>query len=106
MIIYFSPECEDCMEFTKELLSRINEFKNVSIAMITFLPTETVSQFVKNYNVNAYPNIYVGTEGTLFFVRKYYNIQQLPFLAIYNKNGDLIKIYNQEINLNDVLKNL
>jgi thiol-disulfide isomerase/thioredoxin len=105
VIIYFSPDCEDCQQFTKELLNRINEFNNASIAMITYLSLNTVKQFVSDYHLDKYSNIYIGTEGNSYFVGNYYKVAKLPFLALYNKNGDLIKVYNynKEENLDNFL---
>lgn len=110
ILIYFSTECDDCQHLTNELLTRIDDFKNVSFAMITYLSVESVSQFVTKNNLNKYSNIFVGTEGDYLFVKDYYNIEQFPFIALYNKDGELIKKYNnKEINLTDLsyrLKNL
>ena len=102
IIVYFSPECEDCQEFTKELLGRMNDFKDVSIVMITFLSVESVTQFATDFKLNNYSNIYIGTEGASFFIRSYYNIATIPFLALYSKDGDLIKAYRGKIDLNDL----
>jgi thiol-disulfide isomerase/thioredoxin len=94
IIIYFSPECDDCQELVQILLTRIEDFKKASIAMITFLPVESVKKFVAKYDLNNYSNIYIGTEGDYFFVRDYYKIEKFPFMVFYNENGDLIKNYN------------
>jgi thiol-disulfide isomerase/thioredoxin len=94
IIIYFSPECDDCQELMQVLLTRIDEFKKASIAMITYLPVESVKIFVAKYNLNNYPNIYIGTEGDYFFVRDYYKIEKFPFMVFYSENGDLIKNYS------------
>jgi hypothetical protein len=106
VIIYFSPECEDCQQLTKELLNRINELKNASIAMITYLSKEKVKQFVSDYQLDKYSNIFIGTEEDSYFVSKYYQVGKLPFMALYNKYGDLIKIYNKEIDIEDLLVHL
>jgi thiol-disulfide isomerase/thioredoxin len=107
LIIYFSPDCEDCQLLTRELLVRINEFRNVSIVMITYLSVESVSDFVAKNKLHNYSNIYVGTEGSNLSVKNYYNIGLFPFIALYSKNGDLIKKYNsKEINLNDLSERL
>jgi thiol-disulfide isomerase/thioredoxin len=106
VIIYFSPECEDCQQLTKELLNRIKEFNNVSIAMITNLSIDKVKQFVTEYHLDKYSNIFIGTEGNSFFVGNYYSVGKLPFMALYNKNGDLIKVYNKEISIEDLLIHL
>lgn len=71
VIIYFSPECEDCQQLTKELLSRIKDFNNASIAMITNLSVDKVKQFATEYQLDKYSNIFIGTEGDSFFVGNY-----------------------------------
>lgn len=106
VIIYFSPECEDCQQLTKELINRIKEFSSASIAMITNLSIDKVKRFVTEYHLDKYSNIFTGTEGDSFFVGNYYKVGKLPFMALYNKNGDLIKVYNKEISLEDLLIHL
>jgi hypothetical protein len=107
IIIYFSPDCDDCQLFISELLARINDFRKVSIAMITYLQVGRVSDFVAKNKLTSFSNIYVGTEGNYMIVKNYYNIEQFPFVTLYNKNGDLIKKYNsKEVNLNDLSERL
>jgi thiol-disulfide isomerase/thioredoxin len=104
VIIYFSPDCEDCLKLTEELLDRINDFKNVSFAMVTFQSVENVSRFVIKYNIGRYNNIFVGTEEKYQFLRSYYKIVQFPLVVLYNKNGDFIVRYNtKEIDLDNLL---
>jgi thiol-disulfide isomerase/thioredoxin len=102
VIIYFSPDCEDCQQLIKELLNRMNELNGASIAMITYLPKDKVKQFVSENKLDKYSNIFIGTEEGSYFVSKYYKIEKLPFMALYNKNGDLIKVYNKEISIEDL----
>ncbi len=107
IIMYFSPECEECHQFTEEMLKRIDDFQNASIAMITYMPVEKVKPFVSENKLDNYPNIYVGTEGYSLFVRNYYSILQFPFVALYNKDGNLIKkYYSTEVNVNDLINRI
>ncbi len=106
ILIYFSPECDHCDKLMKDLMKRQANFKKASIAMITYLPVEKVSKFVQQYNLNKYPNIYVGTEGNAFFVRNYYKITDMPFIALHNKNGDVVKVYRKEGALTDLISQL
>ena len=106
IIIYFSPECDHCQKLMKELFKRTAELKKASIAMITYLPVDKVVAFQKLYGVNRYSNIYAGTEGSSFFVKNYYKLMEMPFAALYSKNGDFIKSYSREIDLNDLSKRL
>ena len=59
IIIYFSPDCEECQKFTEALLNRIDDYWNASIAMVTYLPVAKVNEFVSIYNLNFYTNIFV-----------------------------------------------
>jgi thioredoxin-related protein len=103
MIIYFSPDCEECQKLTHDLLSRIDDFRKVSIAMITYQPVENVDAYVRKNNLDRFSNIYPGTEGSTLFVRNYYNIVRFPFIALYTSMGDLVKKYTaDEIDLEDV----
>ena len=106
IIIYFSPECDHCTKMLKDFFQQAASFKKASIAMITYLPVEKVTKFVKDYEVNKFPNIYTGTEGTSFFVRDYYRIKEMPFVALYSKNGALIQYYSKDIVLKDLANKL
>lgn len=102
VIIYFSPECEHCTEFMKSFLKKASDFKKASVVLITFLPVQKVAKFNHEYKINTYPNITTGTEGDTFFVRNYYNIMDIPFAALYDKNGNLITSYQKTIPLTEL----
>jgi thiol-disulfide isomerase/thioredoxin len=106
LIIYFSPDCEHCQKFMKNFFQKTNDFKKASVVMITYLPVEKLAQFDKDFSVQKFSNLYTGTEGTSFFVRNYYNIMQMPFTALYDKNGNFIASYSRDIPLNDLSKKL
>jgi hypothetical protein len=89
------------------ILMRINEFKGSSIAMITYFPPDNVINFSKKNNLEKYPNIYIGTEGNSLFVLNYYSIRKFPFVALFSKNGDLVKKYfDNSIDLDDLVLRL
>lgn len=105
LIIYFSPDCEECQKLTSALTGRIKDFQNVSIAMITYQHPETMRAYVKKNNLLNYNNIFVGTEYPSLFVRNYYNIMHFPYMALYDKNGNLVRKYtDKEIDVDDLLK--
>ncbi|HKZ67210.1 MAG TPA: hypothetical protein VJ111_12670 [Chitinophagaceae bacterium] len=106
MLIYFSPDCEHCMVVMKEWFKKADAFKKASVVMITFLPIDKVVTFEKDFKTDQYPNIIVGTEGLSFFVRNYYQIADMPFVALYDKNGNLITSHQKNIPLNDLADNL
>lgn len=92
ILIYFSPTCDHCKAFTKELLQHEKELASKQIIMVTYVPIEEVKPFVSDFNLNNYSNIKAGTEGYSFIVRKYYNVERFPFVALFNKQMQLEKV--------------
>lgn len=99
LLIYFSPDCEHCQKLMDTFFKQPAKFKKATVAMLTYLPVDKVATFVKDYPVAKYPNIYVGTEGNTLFVQRYYNLSQIPFVALYKKNGDFVTSYVREVPL-------
>lgn len=97
LIIYFSPDCDDCLAFMDKFIKQIGSFNKVSITMITYLPISEVAKFSTEYRIYKYGNIVVGTEAPTIFVRNYYNITKIPFVALYDKNGNKIVSYERNI---------
>jgi len=95
IIIYFSPECDDCQILMEEILRMKNSLQKASIVMITFLPIQSVKQFVLKYHLDDFSFLFVGTEGEAFFIKDYYRIEDFPYIVLYNQFGDLLKVYKK-----------
>lgn len=93
VLIYFSPECEECQHFTTALIKRLDELKQKQLVFITFEPLEAVKTFYKKNQLQKYPQIKMGTEGYSFIVQKYYKVEHFPFVASYDDSGNLIGVY-------------
>lgn len=91
VLIYFSPTCDHCKEFTKELLTHEKQLLNKQIIMVGYEPVAEVKKFDSVYHVSSKPNFKIGTEGYTFIVQKYYQVQRFPFVAMYNKQMKLVK---------------
>lgn len=91
-VIYFSPTCDHCKDFTQELLKHEDQLKNKQLVMITYLPLADLKSFDSLYNLSTKSFFKIGTEGYSFIVRKYYNIERFPFVALYDKQMKLVKI--------------
>jgi thioredoxin-related protein len=91
ILIYFSPTCDHCKDFTHELLKHESALKNKQIIMVTYVPIAEVKPFDSLYHITSKPNFKIGTEGYSFIVRKYYNVERFPYIVIYDKQMKLIK---------------
>ncbi|MCF0040939.1 TlpA family protein disulfide reductase [Dyadobacter fanqingshengii] len=109
VLIYFSPDCEHCQDFTKDMLKNYNVIANKQVVMITFQSMEMLKPFVSQHKLSTYPNIKVGTEGYSYTVQRYYQIKSFPYIAIYNKAGKLVQTFEGEQphqNIFNVLKKI
>ncbi len=106
VIIYFSPECDHCQILMKDVTKNKARFKKASVAMVTHVAVSKVLEFAQQYNMKSYKNFYVGTEGTTYFLKNYYHLTQMPFMALYTKNGDLVKTYQNESDVKALIQKL
>ena len=105
VIMFFSPDCDHCQHQTAEMVLRIKELEPYQIIMATYQPMEDLITFRKNYQLDKYPNIKTGRDAK-FLLPSFYNIKSLPFLALYNKKGDLLKSYEGNVKVDEMIKEL
>ncbi|MEP6596331.1 MAG: hypothetical protein ABJA71_10310 [Ginsengibacter sp.] len=74
--------------------------------MVTFKPLNEVVDFEKSYHTIKYPNIIVGKEIPVFFFRIYYNLENTPFTALYDRHGKLTINNKKEAPVDDLIKHL
>jgi thioredoxin-related protein len=98
LIMYFNPECEHCKHQTKDLIEEMDKLKNIEIVMATYQPFSDMKGFYKNFHIGDYPNIKMGRDDK-YQLPSNYKITSLPFLALYDKKGNLITTFegNQKI---------
>jgi thiol-disulfide isomerase/thioredoxin len=55
LIFYFSPDCGHCQNETEKLLSKIKEFNNLQIVMITSRPFADMTNFASIIRLIVFP---------------------------------------------------
>lgn len=104
VIAYFSPDCDDCQDFVSSLIKNIKSFSHTSIVLVTQEPKADMAKFIQKNKLGQYKNIYVGSEEKTLFLGQYYNLEKLPFVAVYDKMGNLQATYVQHFSLADFIK--
>ena len=102
-LILFSPDCEHCQKETEELIEKIDSFKNIQIVMATFMPVDKIKPFYENYQLDRFSNITVGYDMQ-HMLSTFYRISYTPFLAFYDKKGNLIDGFQGALPLSKVLE--
>ncbi len=93
MLVYFSPDCDHCHDFFKQVIQDYNHFKEVQIVMISDHPIPELKKFETTYHLSKYKNIKVGTEGMTYKIRRHYQITKFPFIALFDKAGKELSVY-------------
>jgi thiol-disulfide isomerase/thioredoxin len=108
MIMYFAPDCPHCQHMTLELTKHMKEFGNTQIVMISFVNPElqlkALTKFVKDYHLEKYRNIKVGTEVYTYVVQKFYQVRTTPYEAVYNKQHKLVQTFAKIPDVKDLVK--
>lgn len=106
VIIYFAPDCDHCQKLMNAFFKRSGDFKNAQIIMVTFKPLNDVKQFERFYQTAKYKNIKVGIEDPVFYFRYYFELENTPFTALYNKNGKQVYTWRKETPITELVTKL
>lgn len=98
LLIFFSPECEHCKHQMQDILADFDKFKDIEIVMATFQPFDEMKNFYTYYRISDHPTIRMGRDEK-YFLPPYFRMQNLPYLALYNKKGQYITHFegNQKV---------
>lgn len=102
IIMYFSPDCEHCKHEIESFLADFNRFKDIEIVMATYQPFAEMKEFNTHYRIFEHPNIKMGRDEK-FFLPPFFKIRNLPYLALYDKKGNLITTFEGTQKVDTVL---
>jgi thiol-disulfide isomerase/thioredoxin len=103
MIMLFSPDCDHCKEQMKILQSNKKQLAELQIVMATYQPMDKMQRFYKDYKIAEYPNIYMGRDMYYFF-GPYFKAKSIPFLAIYDTQHKLARVYEGGAKIEKILE--
>jgi len=92
IIMFFSPDCEHCKHQTENILADFKDFKDIEIVMATYQPFSEMKDFNTHYRIFDHANILMGRDEK-FALPPFYRIRNLPYLALYDKKGNLITTF-------------
>lgn len=102
LVMLFNPDCDHCRQETEDIISQIDKFKKITIVMATPAPLEKMKEFSARYGLQRFENIIAGRD-VYFMLPGFYNIRNFPFLAFYDKKGNLIDIAEGSLPVGQIL---
>ena len=103
LIILFNPDCDHCQHETEQILKNIDEFKDVQIIMSTNMSFDMMKSFYEKYDLGKFENIVVGRDFQ-YILPSFYQIRFMPYLAMYDKKGNLLTTFQGSMKIDDLAK--
>jgi thioredoxin-related protein len=103
LIILFNPDCDHCKHETEEIIKNIDELKDIQIIMSTNMPFDMMKTFYEKYDLEKFENIIVGRDFQ-FILPSFYQIKFMPYLAMYDKKGNLVTTFQGSMKIDDLVK--
>ena len=98
IIVVFSPDCEHCKHFTKELLQQYKLLKKAQIVMSSALNYDLIKEFYIKDQIKNYPHIIMGRDGSNF-LSTYFEVRSFPTVIVYNKKGRFVKRFDGDVTI-------
>ena len=102
LIMLFNPDCDHCKHETEEIIKNIDQLKDVRIVMATMMPFDMMKSFYEKYDLQRFENIIVG-EDFQYTLSSFYQIHFMPYLAMYNKKGNLLSTFEGSMKIEDLI---
>lgn len=103
LLMLFSPDCEHCQHEAEQIAANKEAFKDKHILMVSTFPIFRIKEFAEKYGVAKMENVVVAKDPYYLLV-SFYAIRNFPFMALYNKKGDLIETHEGSIGIDKILQ--
>lgn len=100
VFFYYQTWCPSCREQLDNFIKNMDRLKDIQIYMITNSPYSDIKAYVKEHQLEKYPNITMSMDYTNFFADSF-KVKAFPFIAIYNDKKKLQhtgnRMYSREV---------
>ena len=104
LILYFNSECEHCEKQGKWLAESIDSFKDLELTFVSFEEMDAIKNYRDKYNFTQ-ENITFLQDTRLTFSDKF-GVENFPSILLYTKKGKLIKKFEGETRVKDIIPSL
>lgn len=103
ILILFGASCDHCQREATQIHENLKEFESYTLYFISMDPFPILHQFAKDYGINDQPNIHFvrADGGSVFHALGY---MQTPTILIYDHNRKLLKRFDGETKVQEILK--
>jgi cytochrome oxidase Cu insertion factor (SCO1/SenC/PrrC family) len=103
ILIFFGASCDHCQREATQIHNNIQRFEHYTLYFISMDPFPVINQFAKDYGIANQPNIrFMRADGAS--VSNSLGYLQTPTILIYAPNRKLIKRFDGETKMEEIVK--
>ena len=103
LIMLFSPDCDHCQHEAEMFATNAELLKDIHIVMISTYPLYRLKEFAEAYKLNEMKNIVIAKDP-YYLLPPFYAIRNYPFMALYNKKGNLLTTMEGSVTIDKLLE--
>ncbi|QHS61040.1 TlpA family protein disulfide reductase [Chitinophaga agri] len=103
VLFFFGPDCPYCQAFTKEIVTRMNELKDVRFYLVSVADFKEIHMYDTLFKLDKYKNVTIGKDMNAFFFT-YYKAPGYPYMAVYDKKKEFREIIVGSVGVDSLKK--
>ncbi|WP_158559402.1 TlpA family protein disulfide reductase [Deminuibacter soli] len=105
VIVYFNPDCGHCQQEAKSMIEHKSELTNGAFVFVSYHNPQQIGEFVKEYKLKELAYVVAGRD-TQYYIPSFFRIKFTPFVAVYDKKGNLQKTFEGGAEIDALKKEL
>jgi peroxiredoxin len=103
ILILFQPDCDHCQREAQEFQKNLSAFNNYTLYFISSVGIPETEAFAKQYGLDGQANVKFGITAVENVLNNFGAISA-PSMYIYNGSGKLVKKFNGETDIQQILE--
>jgi thiol-disulfide isomerase/thioredoxin len=101
VVVYFSPTCSHCQEFTSSLTAQLKDFKNVQFLFVSAYPIPEITSFTNERGLQKMSNFKMAQDPE-FNLGRFFELKEIPSVFVYDSNGKLKKNFDSKVKIDEL----
>lgn len=105
VLILFQPDCDHCQHEAEQIENNLSVFRDYTLYFVSSSPVHELEKFANDYKLRGIPNVLFGQTTTESILNSFGPIQT-PSIYIYSGEGKLVKHFNGQTEVGEIIKYL
>ncbi|MEK6781085.1 MAG: redoxin domain-containing protein [Bacteroidota bacterium] len=103
VLVLYNPDCDHCQREAKEIRAQLKAFENYTVWFVSSEGFENINKFAHDYDLMGHVNVHFVRTGVVEVINNFGSIAT-PSLYIYSSRRQLVKAFNGETKIEEILK--